>query len=91
MGLGVGKVASLYREMRDAVLADQVPLTDALMAVTSNPAALLKLTKKGRIFEGADGDLVLAGEDDLVIDTVIAKGKIMIQGGQVLVKGTFEH
>lgn len=91
MGLGVGKVASLYREMRDAVLADQVPLTDALRAVTSNPAALLKLTKKGRIFEGADGDLVLAGEDDLVIDTVIAKGKIMIQGGQVLVKGTFEH
>lgn len=91
MGLGVGKVASLYREMRDAVLADQVPLTDALRAVTSNPAALLKLTKKGRIFEGADGDLVLAGEDDLVIDTVIAKGKIMIQGGQVLVKGTFER
>lgn len=91
MGLGVGKVASLYREMRDAVLTDRVPLTDALRAVTSNPATLLKLAKKGRIFEGADGDLVLAGEDDLVIDTVIAKGKIMIQGGQVLVKGTFEH
>ena len=91
MGLGVGKVASLYREMRDAVLMDQVPLTDALKAVTSNPAALLKLAKKGRIFEGADGDLVLAGEDDLVIDTVIAKGKIMIQGGQVRVKGTFER
>lgn len=91
LGLGVGKVTSLYREMRDAVYTDHVPLTDALRAVTSNPAALLKLSRKGRILEGADADLVLADEKDLAIDTVIAKGRIMVQDGQVLVKGTFEH
>lgn len=91
MGLGVGKVTSLYREMRDAVLADGVSLTDALRTVTSNPAALLKLDRKGKISEHADADLVLADADTLEIDTVIAKGKLMISGKQVLVKGTFEN
>lgn len=90
-GLGVGKVTSLYREMRDAVLTDGVELSRALRAVTSNPAMLLKLPHKGRIEEGADGDLVLAEQDTLVIDTVIAKGVVMVSGGQALVKGTFEE
>lgn len=89
-GLGVGKVASLYREMRDAALTEGVPLTDALKAVTQNPATLLKLPKKGRIEEGADGDLVLADRKTLAIDTVLAKGKVLMRNGQVLVKGTFE-
>lgn len=89
-GLGVGKVTSLYREMRDAVLEDQVPLTAALKAVTKNPAALLKLPAKGQIGEGLDADLVLSDEKTLAIDTVIAKGVRMVSGGKVLVKGTFE-
>lgn len=90
MGLGVGKVTSLYREMRDAVLVDGVSLTDALRPVTSNPAALLRLDRKGRVSEHADADLVLADADTLEIDTVIARGRLMISGKQVLVKGTFE-
>lgn len=90
LGLGVGKVTSLYREMRDAVLTDGVPLVDALKPVTSNPAALLKLPQKGRIAENADADLVLADEKTLEIDTVFAKGRLMIYGGKVLIKGTFE-
>ncbi|MDO5406118.1 MAG: beta-aspartyl-peptidase [Eubacteriales bacterium] len=91
LGLGVGKVTSLYREMRDAVLTDGVDLTDALRAVTSNPAALLKLERKGRIAEHVDADLVLADAHTLEIDTVIAKGVRMISGGRVLVRGTFER
>ena len=38
----------------------------------------------------ADADLVLADAGTLVIDTVLAKGKVMVRHGQVLVKGTFE-
>lgn len=90
MGLGVGEVTSLYREMKDAVLKDGVSLTDALRAVTSNPAALLKLEKKGSISEHADADLVLADAKTLEIDTVIAKGQIMVSEKKVIVKGTFE-
>ena len=89
-GLGVGKVTSLYREMRDGVLTENLPLSVALKPVTINPAKLLKLSQKGRIEEGKDADLVLADENSLEIDTVIAMGKIMVCNGQVLIKGTFE-
>lgn len=89
-GLGVGKVASLYREMRDAVQNDGVSLTDALKPVTSNPAFLLKLENKGKIAENADADLVLADSETLEIDTVLAKGRLMISEKKILVKGTFE-
>lgn len=90
MGLGVGKVTSIYREMKDAVLKDGVLLSDALKAVTSNPARLLKLENKGRIAENADADLVLADEDSLELSSVFAKGVLMIHEREVLVKGTFE-
>ena len=89
-GLGVGKVTSLYREMRDGVLTEKLPLSVALKPVTINLAKLLKLSQKGRIEEGKDADLVLADENSLEIDTVIAMGKIMVCNGQVLIKGTFE-
>ncbi len=91
LGLGVGKVSSLYREMRDAVLVDGVPLTDALKPVTKNPAFLLKLENKGKVEEGADADLVLSDAKTLEINTVMAKGTIMISEKKVLVKGTFER
>lgn len=89
--LGVGKVTSLYREMRDAVLKDGVELSKALCAVTANPAFLLKLPKKGRIAEYSDADLVLSDADTLDIDTVIAKGTVLISGKRVLKRGTFEN
>ena len=90
VGLGVGKVTSLYREFRDAVLKDGVALEDALMPVTANPARLLKLSQKGRIAEGADADLVLAEEGTLELWTVMAKGVFLIRDREILVKGTFE-
>lgn len=91
IGLGMGKVTSLYREVRDAVLKDGVTLWEALKPVTVNPAQLLKLERKGVIAEDADADLVLVDAQSLEIDTVIAMGKIMVLNGEVLVKGTFEE
>lgn len=90
-GLGVGKVTSLYREFKDAVLEEGVSLSDALLPVTSNPASLLKLTGKGKVREGFDGDLVLADKKTLEIDTVLAKGEPVILHRKILVKGIFEN
>lgn len=90
-GLGVGKVTSLFEEVRAAVREEGVSLTDALRTVTENPAALLKLERKGGLKPGKDGDVVLLEEKTLEIDTVIAKGRLMIQDRKVLVKGTFEN
>ncbi len=71
-------------------MEDGVPLVKALRTVTSNPAALLKLPHKGRIAEGADADLVLADDKSLVVDTVLAKGVVMVSDGRTIVRGTFE-
>ncbi|MFT9494824.1 beta-aspartyl-peptidase [Anaerosolibacter sp.] len=91
VGLGVGKVSSLYREIKDAVLIDGVSMEDALKVATSNPARILKLKNKGSIEVHRDADLILVDQKTLTIDTVIAKGKVMVQGGQAVVKGTFEE
>ena len=77
--------------MRDAVQKDGVSLTDALQAVTENPAFLLKLPDKGRIAENADADLVLADSETLEIDSVMARGQLMVSGRRVLKRGTFEY
>lgn len=90
IGLGVGKVTSLYREFRDAVKVDGVPLEKALLPVTQNPAAILKLKGKGRIAPGMDADLILADINTLAVDTVLAKGRVMVEGGTPIVRGTFE-
>lgn len=90
LGLGVGKSTSLYREFRDAVLTEQVGITQALKTVTANPAALLKLKQKGRIAAGCDADLVLADKETLQIHTVLARGRLMVCAGRAVEKGTFE-
>ncbi|MBS2969311.1 beta-aspartyl-peptidase [Metabacillus sp. KIGAM252] len=89
-GLQIGNITSLFNEVRDAILIENIPAEEAIKVITSNPAAILKLTQKGIIAEGKDADLVLADKETLQIRTVIAKGQVMMKEGQVIVKGTFE-
>jgi beta-aspartyl-dipeptidase (metallo-type) len=91
VGLEVGKVQSLYQVARQAVLEYQVPLTQAITAITAAPAAVLGLKHKGRIAAGLDADLVLLHKSDLTIRDVFAKGRQLVKAGQALVKGTFEQ
>ena len=90
IGIGIGKVTSLYGEVRDAILEEKVPMEKALKVITSNPADALKLLSKGYIEQGRDADLVLLDKNTLEIDTVIALGKTMVMGGKPIVRGTFE-
>ena len=90
-GLQVGQVRSLFQSMRDAVQRHHVPLAQALTSVTAAPAAVLGLQQKGRLAPGLDADLVLLRRDDLQIDSVIAKGRMLVQGGEALVRGIFER
>lgn len=90
LGLGVGKVTSLFDQVRDAIFFDEIPFEVAIKIITSNPATVLKLTKKGRLEKNFDADLVLLDKHSLDIDTVIAKGEAMILNKEVIVRGTFE-
>jgi beta-aspartyl-dipeptidase (metallo-type) len=91
VGLEVGSVQSLYQAARTAVLQHKVALADALCSITAAPAAILGLSQKGRIAEKRDADIVLLRRDDLLIDSVFAKGRSLVAQGKALVKGTFER
>ncbi|MGG1679608.1 beta-aspartyl-peptidase [Neobacillus sp. NRS-1170] len=90
VGLQVGKVSSLYHEVRDAVLEEGIPLETALEVITTNPAHVLKLSSKGSIQTGKDADIVLLEKETLDIHSVIAKGKLMVKNKVPIMKGTFE-
>lgn len=88
-GLGIGSVESLFAEIRQAVQNEGIKFEDALKFITSNIASHLGLKKRGQIREGYYADLVLI-DKEMEIRTIIANGRIMIEDGEVIVKGTFE-
>lgn len=89
-GLQVGQVQSLYQSFREAVVQHQVTFANALTSVTAAPAAILGLKQKGQLIAGLDADVLLIRREDLQLDTVIAKGQMLVQHGQALCRGTFE-
>jgi beta-aspartyl-dipeptidase (metallo-type) len=90
IGLKVGQCTSLYKEVRDAILSDNVSIENAISVITKNPADHLKLKTKGNLKIGFDADIVIVDEINLNINTVVAKGRIMVHENKILVKGTFE-
>ena len=88
--LGVGDIQCLFDDWQRLVKAG-LSLEDSLKIVTVNPAKRVGLFEsKGSIAPGKDADLLLLGPD-LKIDSVVAKGRLMVHKGTVLVKGTFEE
>lgn len=73
-GMGVGQSSSLLKEVRECVNKAQIPLETALSAITSNPAEILCLKRKGKILEGYDADLCILDQDLQLMD-VIVRGK----------------
>lgn len=90
-GIGVGKASCLLKEVRECVQKEDIPLETAIKGITCNPASILKLDRKGRIKEGFDADICLLEESTLKLNTVIAKGQVMVKDGEQKVFGTFER
>lgn len=89
--LGIGSVSHNHKEFCDLVFSENIPIHTALKPLTSNVADLLKIgSKKGRIKEGLDADLLILDKNDLSIDTLMAKGRTMVSGSKPVVFGTFE-
>ncbi len=90
IGMSIAKVSSLRRVLEYLVDSKLLSLSEALKFITSNPADRLGIAdRKGHICEGADADFVILDED-LRIDQVFAKGQLMVNKGNAVVKGTFE-
>ncbi len=90
VGIEVGRVTSLYQAVIECIKEEKIPIESAICLITSNPAQIYGLTKKGCLKEGYDADMVLVDQNSLEIQTVIAKGQILMQDTALLVKGTFE-
>ena len=90
VGYGIGMVSTLIETFRAIVASGTLPLTEALRLFTSNPADILGLSGKGRIGEGLDADILVL-DGDLNVDKVFARGRLMVDEGRAVVKGTFER
>jgi len=89
IGMGVGSVEVLWRDVRESVLHYGLPLEVALRTITANVANVLQLKNKGLIRVGYDADLVVLDEA-LQVHDVWAMGKCMVSNKQTRVWGTYE-
>ena len=87
--LEVGFPSSNLREFADAVLIEKLSVETALKPVTSNPATILKLPRKGFISIGMDADIILLNESMQMIH-LFAMGKWVVRDNIVLKKGSYE-
>jgi beta-aspartyl-dipeptidase (metallo-type) len=91
VGLHNASPRILHREWLHVIQTNRLSLSDALPLITTNVARVLGIDdRKGSIAAGKDADLVFL-TDDLMIDTVIARGRVMVRDGQAVVRGPFEE
>ena len=86
--MDVGSAGALLATLREA-LARGMTLETVLPAFTSNPAQLLRLSRKGALATGNDADIVILDEQQRV-QTALVRGKIHVQDGTAVQRGTFE-
>lgn len=88
-GLKVGPLESVLESVAEMLREGEISRETVISLVTSNPADHLKLARKGRVRPGCDGDvLVLDGNFRPLF--LAAKGRLLLEEGEVTVRGTFE-
>lgn len=90
IGLEVGKVASLLHSLQTLVQEYDVPMVKALSCVTSSPADILRLSRKGRLARGKDADILLLDPDTLAVRDVFGRGQRLVENATAVRFGTFE-
>ncbi len=87
-GLTIATQKSLLANFRFLVENGTVDVAEALAPFTRNPAVCYQLEQKGEIKAGKDADL-LAFDRDWNLTDVLARGRVMMAGGDLLARGTF--
>jgi beta-aspartyl-dipeptidase (metallo-type) len=87
--LGVGDIQCLIDDWR-LLVRGGLSIAESLKLVTLNPAKRVGLAaSKGSLEAGKDADLLIL-DRELNVEAVLAKGRLMVDRGEILVKGTFE-
>ena len=90
IGMDTGAVSTLLAVVQELVRSKTLALPQAISLVTANPAARLGLSeRKGCIVPGADADILVLNQD-LSIDKVFARGRLVVDDGEPVIKGAFE-
>ncbi len=87
--LEMGLPASNLRELSDAIIKEKLPVEIALKTLTSNVAAILKLTGKGFISKGMDADILFLNPGIEMVH-LISLGKWVVKDGVTIRKGSYE-
>jgi beta-aspartyl-dipeptidase (metallo-type) len=80
---------TLLDQLRSCVRDHDFALADVLPLVTTNPARVLKLSNKGALRVGADADVVVLRKEKLELDTVIARGRVMMTERRMQTRESF--
>ena len=88
-GMRIGPLNAVFESVAEMLRDGALPREQVLSFVTANPAAHLKLPRKGRLKPGFDGDLIVL-DGAFRLKTVVAKGRVLMDEAEVVVKGTFE-
>jgi beta-aspartyl-dipeptidase (metallo-type) len=80
---------TLLSQVRACVLEHGFTLEQVLPLVTSTPARVLKLTGKGALRSGLDGDVLVMRRHSLELVAVIARGQVMMRDGRVVRREAF--
>ena len=80
---------SLFEQVRSCILEYKFPFEQTLRLVTTNTAAVLKLTGKGELKVGHDADALVLRKGSLEIKDVIAQGRSLVRDGQLTFSENF--
>ena len=79
----------LAEQVRGLVTSHGFSLDLVLPLVTTNPARILKLPRKGRVADGCDADMLVVEPETLIIRDVIVRGKRLVENGEVVHREKF--
>jgi beta-aspartyl-dipeptidase (metallo-type) len=80
---------TLLDQVRSCILEHGFRIEQVLPLVTSTPARVLRLSSKGRLHEGADADVLVLRRDSLELQTVVARGRVLMREGRSQVRESF--
>lgn len=75
---------NILKQIVETVRAGVLPIEECIRLATSNPAHVLKLSKKGRVDVGFDADIILLDRDSLEVRNVMARGEWLMREGQIV-------
>jgi beta-aspartyl-dipeptidase (metallo-type) len=87
--IDMGLPLSIFTEVIETVIEENLPLEKAVKVVSSNVASILRLRNKGNIATGKDADIVLLDKEYRITD-LIARGQLMTHDYKRLKKGIYE-